>query len=160
MTDEIRALDISSITDYLFIGAGPQWATVEAVRQLGIELIINMVPQRRVHHSVRATGVKRLWLPTIDSFLTPIPMRYLERGVRTSLPIIDDGGKVLVYCEAGRHRSVAMAASILIGRGYSSGQAMALIAGMRPVADPYIWYIRRRIEQFEARWQRITRRQS
>ena len=48
----------------------------------------------------------------------------------------------------------------LIGRGYSSGQAMALIAGMRPVADPYIWYIRRRIEQFEARWQRITRRQS
>jgi protein tyrosine phosphatase (PTP) superfamily phosphohydrolase (DUF442 family) len=157
---DVQSLDISAINDYLFIGAGPQWATVEAVRRLGIKLIINMVPQRRVHHTVRATGVKRLWLPTIDSFLTPIPMRYLERGVRTALPIIGEGGKVLVYCEAGRHRSVAMAASILVGRGYSSGQAMALIAGMRPVADPYIWYIRRRIEQFEAHWQRIIQRQS
>jgi hypothetical protein len=31
---------------------------------------------------------------------------------------------------------------------------MQLIAGKRPVADPYAWHIQRRIRAFEAEWKK------
>jgi len=51
------------------------------------------------------------------------------------------------------HRGVAMGAAILIAQGLPAVEAMQLIKQRRAVADPYIWYIRRRIERFAQRWQ-------
>jgi len=62
------------------------------------------------------------------------------------------GGKVLIYCRGGIHRSVAMASCILIARGMAADEAMALITAHRPVADPHAPYIERRIRAFEKDW--------
>ena len=94
-----------------------------------------------------------LWLRTFDFPLIPIPVKTLNRGMGAAMPVIQNGGRVLVYCEGGRRRSVAMASCILIGQGYSADEAMQLISSRREVADPYIWHIQRQIRRFEAQWQ-------
>jgi protein-tyrosine phosphatase len=68
--------------------------------------------------------------------------------------VLEKGEGVLVYCREGRHRSVAMAASVLIGQGRSADDAMQLISANRPKADPYAWHIQRRIRKFEQIWSR------
>lgn len=76
------------------------------------------------------------------------------KGVEASIPVIAAGESVLVYCRAGRHRSVAMAATVLIGQGYSAEDAMRLIKSKRAKADPYAWHIKRRITKFEEIWRK------
>jgi protein-tyrosine phosphatase len=66
------------------------------------------------------------------------------------------GGKVYIHCARGRHRSVAMAASILIARGWTPEQAMELIKERRRIADPRASHIRPRILQFARRWKRLA----
>jgi protein-tyrosine phosphatase len=61
---------------------------------------------------------------------------------------------VLSHCKAGVHRSVAMASCVLIARGYTADEAMALIIEKRPVADPHAAHIEKRIRKFEKVWRR------
>ena len=96
--------------------------------------------------------VKLLWLWTVDTPLTPLPMSKLRRGVEAALPVIRDGYGVLSHCRAGIHRGAAMACCVLIGLGYSASEAIRLVESKRQIADPGIWYIRRRIEKFERVW--------
>jgi protein-tyrosine phosphatase len=70
------------------------------------------------------------------------------------LPIIQNKGKVLVFCMRGKRRSVAMAAAILIGMGHTGEQAIDLLTTARKVADPRRWYIRRQIKAFEKYWKK------
>jgi protein-tyrosine phosphatase len=74
--------------------------------------------------------------------------------------MIEDGRAVLCYCAKGRHRSVAMAAAILIAQGCSAAEAMAQLRARRRVAHPQAWHIRRRIEQFERVWQQPVERRA
>jgi protein-tyrosine phosphatase len=67
---------------------------------------------------------------------------------------MENGESVLVYCREGRHRSVAMAASVLVGQGFSVDDAMQLISSRRAKADPYAWHIQRRIRKFEKIWRK------
>jgi protein-tyrosine phosphatase len=96
--------------------------------------------------------VRLLWLPTIDSPFTPMPISRLRHGVMAALPVIRQGSGVLVHCRYGVHRSVAMACCVLIGMGYTAGSAARLVKERRPAADPDIWYIRSRILLFEKDW--------
>ncbi len=143
--------DISEITDYLFISVWPEARHVDAIVRLGIDLVLSMhwMPPQR---ALRALPLTVLWLPTIDTPLTPMPMGVFGRGVTAALPVIEHGGKVLCHCKAGVHRSVAMAACVLVGMGYTAEAAMATIKAGRSVADPDAAYIRRRILRFEAMW--------
>jgi protein-tyrosine phosphatase len=93
-----------------------------------------------------------LWLPTFDNPFFPMPIRTLNKGVRAALPVIQDGGAVLVHCKAGVHRSVAQATCVLIGMGYTADDAMQLIKEKRAVADPDVVYIQKRIRKFESHW--------
>jgi hypothetical protein len=149
--------DISQITDYLYISAWPRGEHAEEIIALGVRLILSMHwirPEKTLGHP----PVRLLWLPTVDNPLFPMPIRTLEKGVCAALPVIQAGGSVLVHCRAGVHRSVAMAAGVLIGRGYSGDDAMQLIVEKRAVADPYVWYIQRRIRKFEKVWQEYNSR--
>ena len=145
-------MDISQITENLYIASRVRTGDLEAVLQLEPHLIISMIVQRRPPKALSAEGLDVLWLRTFDFPLIPIPLRTLKRGVEAALPVIRDGGRVLVFCEAGRHRSVAMASCILVGQGYSADEAMQLINSKREVADPYAWHIQRQIRRFEAFW--------
>lgn len=144
-------LDISQIADYLCISAWPRGEHAHEIQSLGVRLIISMA-WRRPSKSLGNAPVRLMWLPTIDSPITPIPIPTFRRGVEAALPVIDGGDSVLVHCHAGVHRSVAMACCVLIGRGYSADDAMQLVKTKRAVADPDKWYIRRSIRKFETYW--------
>jgi len=145
-------MDYSKITDYLYIAARPEGVDARAISELGVRLIISMVAHRRPAAEFDKPPLSALWLRTFDFFLLPIPVDLLAQGVRAALPVINDGYKVLTYCQAGRHRSVAMGAAILVGMGHPADEAMALIARRRATADPYAGHIERQIRKFEASW--------
>ena len=143
--------DISQITDYLFISVWPEARHAEEIVALGIDLVLSMhwMPPQR---ALRALPLTVLWLPR-SSFPPPGWCRtVLGPGLRAALSVIEHGGKVLCHCKAGVHRSVAMAACVLVGMGYTAEAAMATIKAGRSVADPDAAYIRRRILRFEAMW--------
>ncbi|HSJ55002.1 MAG TPA: dual specificity protein phosphatase [Anaerolineae bacterium] len=146
------ALNVSRITDYLFISTRLRDEDLEAIRELDVRLIVGMIAEQPPPRRLAELNVDILWLGTFDFFLFPIPLATLYRGVDAALPIIREGHQVLVYCQAGRHRSVAMGAAILIGMGHTADEAVALIIEKRPVADPGAWHIRRQIRRFEKYW--------
>ena len=147
-------MDISQITNDLYVGAQPDVTHAQELGALNIGLIINMRAELQPDPVYGAPPFSSLWLRTVDFFLTPIRMSTLEQGARAALATIGQGQRVLVHCQRGRHRSVAMAAAILIAQGYTARDAMKLIAEKRPVADPRAWHIRRQIEAFERHWQK------
>ena len=144
-------MDISQITDYLYIAAHPKAEDADAIRGLNVSLILNMIFFRPAE-VYKQPPFRMLTLRTFDSIFLPIPMGKLIRGVEAALPVIQSGNSVLVYCREGRHRSVAMAATILVADGYSADEAMQLIKSQRGKADPYAWHIQRRIHKFEGIW--------
>jgi protein-tyrosine phosphatase len=141
-------MDISSITDEIYLGARIPAVEIKDLEPLGITLVISMLHEK-TPPEYQQNGMPFLDLPSFDFPLLPISMKTLRKGVAAALPVIERGEKVLVYCKFGRHRSVVMAASILIALGYPSDEAMALIDRQRPEADPYIWYIKNRIKAYE-----------
>ncbi len=145
-------MDFTEITDQLYIGRTPRAEDYNTLRDLGVGLVINMRFERRPARDRHHPALPALWLPTFDSPLIRIPVHALMLGVQVAQPVLNKGGKVYTHCAGGAHRGVAMGAAILISRGYSAAQAMALIKQRRPGADPYIWYIRRQIERFEEAW--------
>jgi len=145
-------MDISQITDYLYVGAQPEAAHADDLRALGVRLIISMRGERRPPTAFAQPPLDVLWLKTFDTFFTPIPIHKLMQGVQAALPVIHSGGRVLTHCHRGRHRGVAMAAAILIAMGYSADEAMRLLRDRRAIAHPEAWYIRRQIQKFEKHW--------
>ena len=145
-------MDISPITPYLYVGAQPDATHAADLCALNIGLIINMRAEFGPHAAFETAPLKSLWLRTYDIFFLPIPVTTLAEGVRVALGVIGLGQAVLVHCQRGRHRSVALAAAILIAHGHSSVEAMRLLRQQRAVADPHIWYIRSQIEKFEKQW--------
>jgi protein-tyrosine phosphatase len=143
--------DISKITDYLYISAWPEEHHTDELIAYNIRLILSMhwwKPSKELNRP----PLRVMWLPTIDTPITPMPIGTLRKGVEAALPTIKDGHAVLTHCRAGVHRSVAMASCVLIGMGYSADDAMKLISEKRSVADPYVGYIKKRIYKFEKSW--------
>jgi hypothetical protein len=147
-------IDISRVTDYLYVGSRVGKEHADELKVLNFNLIISMIGQRPPDEIYTLPPFKTLWIRTYDTLFTPIPIKKLRVGVEAALPIIQTNGKVLVFCMQGKRRSVAMAAAILIGMGYTSEQAIDLLTTARKVADPRRWYIRRQINAFESSWQK------
>lgn len=146
--------EFSSITDDLFIGNTPLASDYDGLRELGIQLIINMRFSRGPYPDPHETPIRLLWLRTIDSPFVPIPVSRLITGARAALETILLGGKVYVHCAYGRHRGPAMGSCVLIAQGHKPEEAMRLVTKGRPVADPYIYYIRSRILKFAQEWEK------
>ena len=145
-------MDCSLITESLYLGTTPEREDYDRLRDLGITLVINMRMEQRPHPDSHNEPMPVLHYRTIDHPFLPIPLHILERGVRAALAEIEKGGKVFVHCFGGRHRSVAMAACILIAQGETAEIAMALLREKHDKADPDIWYIKSRILKFARRW--------
>ncbi|CUS02513.2 protein of unknown function [Candidatus Promineifilum breve] len=144
-------MSISKITDFLFIAPWPTEEDINSLEAQGVRLILSM-RQRMPLTFFAHPNIQVLHLPTTDSILVPMPMDKLHRGVEAALPVIESGGGVAIFCKQGRRRSVAMACCILIALGRSAREAMELVVEKRPIADPTIWHIRRRILLFEQQW--------
>ena len=148
------SFNFSNITDDLFIGTTPLAGDYDGLRELGIQLIINMRFTRRPFPDPHDVPIRLLWLRTIDSPFFPIPISKLISGARAALETILLGGKVYVHCAYGRHRGPAMGSCVLIAQGHDPDAAMKLVAERRTVADPYIPYIRSRILKFAREWEK------
>jgi hypothetical protein len=148
------SFNFSNITDDLFIGTTPLASDYDGLRELGIQLIINMRFSHGPYPDPHHTPIRLLWLRTIDSPLIPIPVSKLVIGARAALETILLGGKVYVHCAYGRHRGPAMGSCVLIAQGYEPESAMKLIMERRLVANPKAYYIRPRIMSFAREWQR------
>ncbi|HET6846084.1 MAG TPA: dual specificity protein phosphatase [Anaerolineales bacterium] len=153
-------MNLSRITDNVLVGTTPGPADFERLHEMGIRLVINMRLLRGRGPDAASPGVQYLRLRTFDNPLLPIPTGALVRGVRAALEVIRDGGSVYTHCSRGRHRSVAMAAAILIALGRSPEEAMVLIKQRRPLADPNATHIRSRILKFETAWRLAQSRES
>ncbi len=147
---------VSQITDQLYLGPLPHERHVDEVRALGVDLVICMIMESPAA-GLNEPPVTVLKLGTIDFPGFPIPLSKLRQGVEAALPVLERGGKVLVYCRQGRHRSVVMTCSILIAQGMTADEAMDLVTSRRKVADPHLFYIEARIKAFERYW--LARRQ-
>jgi protein-tyrosine phosphatase len=141
-------MELSEITSLLYVGTTPGRKDYVTLRSLGIELVINMRIERPPAPDLHLPPMTTLWLPVFDSPFIPIPVHMLQRGVEAALQVMAQEKKVYAHCAAGAHRSVALAACILISLGQSAEQAMSLIKSRRKAADPGIWYIRRQILRF------------
>src|SRR5512140_189162 len=149
-------MNFSTITDSLFIGTTPGWRDFDVLRNLGVSLVINMRWTPGPRPPADDPALRYVRFRTFDNPLMPIPLRALIEGVHMALEEIKAGGKVYTHCAKGRHRSVAMAASILIAQGHSPETAIDLIKAGRPIADPEIFYIRRRILTFADQWNQLA----
>ena len=145
-------MKFSPITENLIIGTTPKRGDFDTLRELGVSLVINMRWMPGPRPPANDPGLRYVRFRTFDSPFLPIPLRALIRGVQLALEEIQAGGKVYTHCAAGRHRSVAMAAAILIAQGLAPEGAMSLIKERRPEADPAVFYIRRRIMLFARKW--------
>jgi hypothetical protein len=145
-------VDISQITDYLFVGSRICEDHCEELKTRKFDLIISMIGQEAPHEVFSMPPFKTLWIRTYDTIFTPISIRKLMIGVEAALPIIHSKGKVLVFCMQGRRRSIVMASSILIAMGHTTDEAADLLVKARKVADPRKWYVKRQIRAFERYW--------
>ena len=147
-------IDISKVTDYLYVGSKVGKEQADALKLLNFNLIISMIGQMPPDEVYTLPPFKTLWIKTYDTFFIPISIAKLLVGVTAALPIIQNKGKVLVFCMLGKHRSIAMGAAILISQGYTSKEAINLLTTARSAADPKMWYIRSQIMAFEKYWQK------
>lgn len=147
-------MDISEITEHLLVGAEPDPGDAREIAARNIQLVISMRGESRPPEAFGEAPLSSLWLRSFDTFLTPIALAHLLKGVEAAHQVISEGGRVLVYCLKGRHRSVIMAAAILIADGHSAHEAIALLRKQRAVADPDTWYIRWQIHRFEKHWRK------
>ena len=145
-------IDISRVTDNLYVGSRVGKEHADELKVLNFDLIISMIGQIAPDEIYTLPPFKTLWIKTYDTFYTPISMKKLLVGVEAALPIIQNSGKVLVFCLKGRHRSIIMAASILISTGLTGNQAVERLIAARKVADPRRWYVRWQIGKFEKFW--------
>ncbi|RPI06013.1 MAG: hypothetical protein EHM64_04600 [Ignavibacteriae bacterium] len=146
-------IDISKVTDYLYVGSRVGKEHADELKVLNFNLIISMIGQMPPDEIYTLPPFKTLWIKTYDTFFTPISIKKLLLGVEAALPVIQNNGKVLVFCMQGKRRSVAMAAAILISMGHTGEEAVNLLTTARTVADPRRWYIHRQIKAFEKYWQ-------
>ena len=153
ITDETDLLDISQITESLFISNWPIAKHVPVITSHGINLIVCTIMEGQ-DKELNQPPLKMIQIRLIDAPFLPMPMSQLRRGVKAALPVMASGGKVLTFCKSGIHRSVAMASCILIGQGHSAEEAMRMVANGRELADPYKPHIRKRIEKFESYWRK------
>lgn len=147
-------VDISKITDYLYVGSVVRKEHAEEILALKFDLMISMIAQIRMDPVYTAHPFNSLWIRTYDTFFTPIALKKLLQGVNAALPVIQSGGKVLVFCREGKRRSIIMSSAILIAMGYSAKNAADILMKNREAADPRKWYVRWQIHGFERYWKR------
>jgi protein-tyrosine phosphatase len=146
-------IDISRVTDYLYVGSRVGKEQADELKVYNFNLMISMIGQMPPDEIYTVSPFNTLWIRTYDTFVTPISVKKLLVGVKAALPVIQNKGRVLVFCMEGKRRSVTMAAAILISMGHTSEEAIDLVTTGRKVADPRRWYVRRQIKAFERHWQ-------
>jgi protein tyrosine phosphatase (PTP) superfamily phosphohydrolase (DUF442 family) len=149
-------MNFSQITQDLFIGPMPTASDYRQLYDLGVRLVLNMRFARKLPEDLPEPPIEVLWLRTFDTPFTPMPLKKILQGTHRGLEVIRLGGKIYSHCAKGRHRSVVMGAAILIAQGHAPDTAIRLIKEQRPISDPGMFYIKKRIYDFARHWHAHT----
>jgi len=145
-------LDYSQITQNLYIGAWPTKYHRETIMSLEVTLVVATIlesvdkelgqpPLTLVHTRGTDIGSRLIY-----------PMGQLMKGVKPAVAAVQNGGKVMVFCKAGKHRSATMTACVLVGLGHSTAEAIKIVEAGREQADIKETH-RQTIEKFEQVWE-------
>jgi protein-tyrosine phosphatase len=129
-------LDLSWITPALAVGG--RFATEHALhlaRDHRVGAVIDLREEACDDELVlQRHGVAFLYLPTVDQGAVSAPM--LRDGVAFAARHLDDGRRVLIHCQHGIGRSALLALCVLVERGWSPLDALALAKARRAVVSP------------------------
>ena len=85
-------IDISKVTDYLYVGSRVGREHADELKVLNFNLIISMIGQTPPDEVYNLPPFKTLWIKTYDSFVTPISIKKFLIGVKAALPVIQSKG--------------------------------------------------------------------
>jgi protein tyrosine phosphatase (PTP) superfamily phosphohydrolase (DUF442 family) len=140
-------LNMSWITPYLAVGGRILPADIHRLAAAGVTRVVDTRSEHKDDEAaLAAAGIGLLYLPTPDTY--PLSLDELETGSRWANQQIVQGQRVLIHCEHGVGRSVLLTAAVLVARGMSADQAMALIMRKRWQAAPNHRQMRR-LQEFE-----------
>lgn len=123
-------LNISQITDLLFVGGEFQAAEWPRLHEMGIRAVLSLQAE---HEDVfeGPAPERTLRIPVIDH--TAPSLEQLREAVGFLAAAHDEGLPVMVHCHAGVGRAPLAAAAFLVSRGMPSDDAVDLIARARPI---------------------------
>jgi protein tyrosine phosphatase (PTP) superfamily phosphohydrolase (DUF442 family) len=140
-------LNMSWITPYLAVGGRILPQDIHRLAAAGVTRVVDTRSEHKDDEAaLAAAGIGLLYLPTPDTY--PLSLDELETGARWANQQIVQGQRVLIHCEHGVGRSVLLTAAVLVARGMSADQAMALIMRKRWQAAPNHRQMRR-LQEFE-----------
>lgn len=147
-------LDYSQITENLFIAAWPTRYHREKIISLGVSLVVATIlelidkelgepPLTLVHTRATDLGPRLIY-----------PTKQLLKGVEPAVATIHNGGKVMVFCKAGKHRSATMTSCILVGLGHPADEAIKIVEAGRDKVEINETH-REAIVKFEGKWKEL-----
>ena len=135
------------VLDWLYVGDKTVAKDRALLRQLNVRYVLNVTPPRTeggvANFFEKEGSIEYLRLPLRDLNtesvlpLLPAAVEFLRRAH------VRDDGCALVHCNEGRSRSVALVTGFLVlTRGLSSSDALALVREVRPRAEPKEAFVR------------------
>jgi protein tyrosine phosphatase (PTP) superfamily phosphohydrolase (DUF442 family) len=128
--------EFSWLLDDLAVGGSfPRGAAAALARDGGVGAIIDVRIEEADHaEELAACGLRFLHLPTED--VCGVSPEMLDAGVAFAREIAAGGGKLLIHCRHGIGRSALVALCVLVDRGYSPMDALALAKDAREKISP------------------------
>lgn len=138
-------LDLSKITDYIYIGTNACCGTHfdERLRDMGITADISLEAEQL--DAPRGADFY-LWLPTLDHL--PPRSAQFKVGIAALRELVRNKTKVYVHCKRGHGRAPTLVAAYLIKeKKMSPKQAVAFITKRRPITHltPKQWSALRKL---------------
>lgn len=141
-------LNMSWITPHLAVGGRIHPEDIKALAAAGVTHVVDT----RSEYSDDAEALAKehielLYLPTADT--RPLTIEQMLQGAQWVQERMEQGGRVLIYCEHGVGRSAQLTCAVLIYDGMNAHDALQLVQEKRWQAAPNHRQVRR-LREFES----------
>lgn len=132
---EARWVAVSS--GRLALSHRPKLKDIPKLAQQGCQRIVTIQGHNeapgQIERTARGAGMAWTWIPVgHGKFPEDEADRLMRRGLQELVAAVEAGESVLIHCSAGIHRTGMLAFALLRWFGIPEGEALELIATMRP----------------------------
>jgi protein-tyrosine phosphatase len=124
----------------------PKLKTLSRLREAGATHLVTLLADAdaaQLGNAAKAVGLEWLWVPLFNGDPPPpdrdSDMRATIEGIARS---ITNGGRVVLHCSAGIHRTGMIAYAILREFGQSPDQARATLERLSPITAGHVGEVR------------------